>query len=88
MLPGPEIFSARLDSQRTFVYSRETDLLAKRSETLETRARRNAESSIREAALSSGILERARADARLSVSGLVRALGFTDVRVRFRDEER
>lgn len=84
-LPPPQIFSARLDNERTYVHTRRTDTLAARSEQLETRARREAERSLREAAIAAGILERARDNARASVTTLVRALGYDRVEVRFAD---
>ncbi|HKO94109.1 MAG TPA: DUF4230 domain-containing protein, partial [Polyangiaceae bacterium] len=37
-LPPVEVFSARLDSARTYVHTRKTDLLAHRKESLESRA--------------------------------------------------
>lgn len=85
-LPAPEIFSARLDNERTYVHTRRTDALAARSEQLETRARREAERSLEEAAVAAGILVRARDNARTAVATLVRALGYDRVEVRFSDE--
>jgi hypothetical protein len=88
VLPAPEVLSAALDNERTFVFSRETDLLARRSRSLETRARQAAERSIRDAAVEAGILERAGAGARGTVGGLLRGLGFTQVDVRLATDER
>jgi hypothetical protein len=88
VLPAAEVLSASLDSERTFVFSRETDLLARRSDALETRARRAAEDSIRNAALEAGILERASDGARDTVSTLVRALGYQDVEITLATDER
>lgn len=87
VLPPPEILSARIDNDRTFVYSRETDVLARRSESLETRARQRAEASMRSAAISAGLLERAKESARRTIDSLVRALGFRTVEIHFADEE-
>lgn len=84
-LPAPEIFSARLDNERTYVRQRQTDLLADRREGLETDARREAERTLRDAAIESGILQRAETNAQHTVSTLVRSLGFADVEVRFED---
>jgi hypothetical protein len=78
-LPAPEILSARLDNQRTYVNSRKTDLLAQRGDQLETDARRLAERSIRDAALEAGVLERARQGAEQSLTTLVRGLGYDRV---------
>src|SRR5690606_14343258 len=55
-LPPVEILSARLDNDRTYVHRRETDLLARRRDSLETDARREAERTLRQAALDAGIL--------------------------------
>lgn len=86
VLPAPEIFDARLDNERTYVHTRETDALARRSETLETRARRAAEADLERAAIDAGVLERARENARTAIVTLVRALGYDDVVVRFADQ--
>ncbi len=78
-LPPSEVFSARLDNQRTYVHTRTTDVLARRSQTLETRARQEAERTLQEAALESGLLTRADRNAARTVESLVRSLGYTDV---------
>lgn len=80
-LPPPELLSVRLDNERTYVHTRKTDLLARRVEEIETRARRLAESSIREAALSAGILERAKQSGEHTLTALVRSLGYDHVTV-------
>ncbi|MGF1465913.1 MAG: DUF4230 domain-containing protein [Sandaracinaceae bacterium] len=87
-LPPPRVFWARLDNERTYVYERETDLLAQRQETLETQARQEAERTMREGAVEAGILERAEANALRTVETLVRSLGYDDVRVEVRREDR
>jgi hypothetical protein len=78
-LPPPEVLSSRLDNQRTYVQSRQTDLLAADPDQMETHARQVAEQSIHDAALEAGILERARAGAEQELSTLVRALGYESV---------
>lgn len=83
-LPPAEILSARLDNERTYVHQRETDLLARRREGLETRARREAERTLRESAIEAGILERAERNAAQTIETLVRSLGYDEVVVRFR----
>lgn len=80
-LPPPKILSARLDNERTYVHTRKTDVLAQRKEALESKARREAERSIEEAAKKSGILERAGKNATRTVESLVRSLGYTEVSV-------
>jgi hypothetical protein len=84
-LPAPEILSSRLDNERTYVHTRKTDLLAKRGEGLESRARQEAEKSIVEAAKESGILSRARKNSEQTVRSLVRSLGYERVDVSFKD---
>ncbi|MCB9596675.1 MAG: DUF4230 domain-containing protein [Sandaracinaceae bacterium] len=84
-VPAPEIFTVALDNERTYVHRRDTDVLAQRSANLETRARREAERTLREAAIEAGIYDRARASAERSLGSLVRSLGYEDVTVRFRD---
>jgi len=81
ILPPAEVFTARLDNTRTYVHGRQTDTLAKRSETLETRARQRAEQSMRDAALEGGILERANRSAERTVRSLVQALGYRSVHI-------
>ncbi|HEY8947087.1 MAG TPA: DUF4230 domain-containing protein, partial [Polyangiaceae bacterium] len=84
-LPAPEIFRSALDSQRTYVHTRRTSALARRQEALETRARQEAERTLLEAAREAGLLVRAGENARRVVEGLVRSLGYTDVKVTLRD---
>ena len=85
-LPEPEILRTSLDNERTYVHHRSTDALAERSETLETRARQEAERTLHDAALEAGILDRARDNARRTVTTLVTSLGYDDVQVRFASE--
>lgn len=86
LLPPPVVLSARLDNDRTYVHTRATDALARRAETLETRARREAEQTLRDAAIAGGILGRARENAARTVKTLVESLGYDRVEVRFREE--
>jgi hypothetical protein len=83
-LPEPEIFSAALDNDNTYVHTRDTDTLARRDPHLETRARREAERNLRDSAIEGGILERARGNAETSVSTLVRSLGYDTIQIRWR----
>ena len=80
-LPSPEVFSVAIDNGKTHVYSRKTDVLAARNEDLEGKAREEAESSMRKAALEGGILATSRKGTSQAVTGLARALGFTDVAI-------
>jgi hypothetical protein len=78
-LPAAEIFHVALDNQHTYVHTRKTDLLARRQETLESRARGEAEKALLEAAKEAGILRQAGENARRVVEGLVKSLGYRDV---------
>ncbi len=80
-LPEPEVFSARLDSERTRVYSRETGLFTRVDKDLETEMRREAERQIRQAALDQGILAAAGANARKTLMSFLSGLGFEQVEV-------
>jgi hypothetical protein len=82
-LPPPTILSTRLDNQSTYVHTRKTDSLALRAKTLETRARQEAERTLEEAAIASGILPRARENAARTVKALVQSLGFQQVEIEF-----
>lgn len=82
-LPKPVVFEAALDNDRTYVHTRQTDLLADRAEGLETKARREAEKQLREAAMQAGILDIARDNAKQTVTSLLRSLGFEQITVAF-----
>lgn len=82
-VPHAEVFSSRLDSARTFVHARDTDLLAERSNDLESRARAEAERTLEEAALEAGILTRAEASVSRTLTSLLNALGHERVTVEF-----
>ncbi len=62
-LPGPEVFVATLDNEKSFVYDRETGILRRGDINLETTARRIAEDEIEQAAVEDGILNLARQNA-------------------------
>jgi Protein of unknown function (DUF4230) len=78
-LPAAEVFFTRLDSQNTRVYSRETGLLVPVDPTLETEVRQQAEQQLHDAALQDGILNTAQQNARTTLAGLLKGLGFEDV---------
>lgn len=88
VLPPPRVLLTRLDADRTFVHRRDTDLFAERKESLESDARKEAERTLRDAAIHGGLLDRAGENALRTVETLVRSLGFERVEVRFRDELR
>jgi hypothetical protein len=86
-LPPVRVLDSSLDNDRTYVHHRQTDLLARRRESLETEARQEAERTLERAAIQSGILDRARANASRTIEALVRSLGYRHVIVRYRDQE-
>lgn len=82
-LPEPEVLSATLDEESTYVFSRSTDLLARRNEQLESNARRQAVKAIQAAAEEPDIMKRARDNADKQLSALAKALGANHVDVTF-----
>jgi len=83
-LPEPEVLSATLDEDATYVFARSTDLLARRNEQLEGSARRQAQRAIEAAAKAPDVMKRARAQAERQLSALARQLGAKQVEIRFR----
>ena len=81
-LPKAEIFSARIDNQKTRVYSRDTGILVPVDPNLETDVRREAERQLREAALRDGILEAAGRNGRATLTSFLKGLGFQQVEIR------
>jgi hypothetical protein len=81
-LPEAQIFSARLDSSKTRVYSRQTGLLVPTDPDLETQVRQQAEQQIHDAALADGILKTAQQNARTTLTSFLQGLGFTQVEFR------
>jgi hypothetical protein len=75
-LPAAQVFSARLDSAKTRVYSRQTGLLVPTDPNLETQVRQEAEHQLQEAALADGILRTAQQNAASTISSLLQGLGF------------
>jgi hypothetical protein len=78
-LPDTEVFIATLDNEKTYVYDRDTGILRKPIQDLETLARQAAEKTIRDAAIEDGILDTARLNAETYLSRLFFALGYSDV---------
>lgn len=74
-LPQPEVFSSRLDPDNTYVYRRETSILAERNERLEGRARKEATVAVEKAASEPEIMERARGQAENQLKTLLGKLG-------------
>jgi hypothetical protein len=80
-LPAPQVLTTRIDNQATRVYSRLTGLLVSADPNLESEVRGQAEQQISQAAISEGILDKARQNARTSVAALLSGLGFRTVDV-------
>lgn len=78
-LPEPEILTSRLDEEHTFVYARNTGLLAKRSEGLESRARQAAVAEVEGAVRQGDAATRARRQAERALRSLATELGVRDV---------
>jgi len=83
-LPEPEVLSATLDEEATYVFARSTDLLARRNEQLEGNARRQAKRAIEMAAEAPDVMKRARMNAERQLTGLAKALGAKEVQLTFR----
>jgi hypothetical protein len=80
-LPEPQILTTRIDNGQTRVYSRTTGLLVAADPNLESQVRLAAEQQFTQSALADGVLDKARQNARMSVSALLYGLGFGRVRV-------
>ena len=78
-LPAPQIFSTRIDSAKTKVYSRQTGLLVSTDPDLETQVRQEAERQLQEAAMADGILRNAQQNAASTIMSLLQGLGFEKV---------
>ncbi|MBW2461375.1 MAG: DUF4230 domain-containing protein [Deltaproteobacteria bacterium] len=86
-LPPPQVLSTALDNERTYVHSRDTDTLAVRSLSLESRARQEAERTLELSAIEAGLLDTARRNAESALTTLVRALGYQVVDIRWQDAQ-
>jgi hypothetical protein len=78
-LPQPQLFSTRLDSDKTRVYSRQTGLLVPVDPNLESRVRQEAEHQLQDAALQDGILKTAHQNANSTIVSLLTGLGFEKI---------
>ena len=78
-LPEAQVFSARLDSAKTRVYSRQTGLLVPTDPNLETEVRQEAERELQAAALADGILQTAQQNAASTITSLLQGLGFEKI---------
>jgi hypothetical protein len=80
-LPAAEVFSTRIDNARTKVYSRDTGLFSSPDPNLESEVREEAERQLQQAALQDGILKTAAANARTTISGMLKGFGFHEVNI-------
>jgi Protein of unknown function (DUF4230) len=78
-VPAAEVFSTRLDSGKTRVYSRQTGLLVPTDPNLESQVRQEAERQLTEAALADGILRTAQQNATSTITSLLQGLGFEEI---------
>src|SRR3984885_1906594 len=78
-LPPPQIFSTRIDSGKTRVYSRQTGFLVPTDPNLESQVRQEAERQLQEAAMADGILRTAQQNAASTIMSLLQGLGFEKV---------
>src|SRR5882724_11042329 len=79
-LPSSQVFSTRLDSAKTRVYSRQTGLLVPTDPNLETQVRQEAERQLQAAALADGILRTAQQNAASTITSLLQGLGFEKIK--------
>lgn len=75
-LPPAEVFIATLDNEKSYVYDRDTGILAKPDVNLETLVRQSAEQEILKGALEDGILEQAQLNAEAYLFKFFAALGY------------
>ena len=78
-LPPAEVLSTRIDNAKTRVYSRDTGLFSSPDPNLESEVREEAERQLQQAALQDGILKIAAENARGTISGMLKGLGFREV---------
>jgi Protein of unknown function (DUF4230) len=78
-LPAPQVFSTRIDSGKTRVYSRQTGLLVPADPNLETQVRQEAERQLEESAMAEGILRTAQQNGVSTITSLLQGLGFEKV---------
>jgi hypothetical protein len=78
-LPSPQVFSTRIDSTKTRVYSRQTGLLVPTDPNLETEVRQEAERQLQAAALADGIMRTAQQNATTTITSLLQGLGFQKI---------
>jgi uncharacterized protein DUF4230 len=78
-LPAPQVFSTRIDSEKTRVYSRQTGLLVPTDPNLETQVRQEAEHQLQLSAMADGIMRTAQQNAASTITSLLQGLGFEKI---------
>src|SRR6202158_3268347 len=78
-LPASQVFSTRIDSSKTRVYSRQTGLLVPTDPNLETQVRQEAERQLQEAAMAEGIMRTAQQNGISTITSLLQGLGFEKI---------
>lgn len=78
-VPAAQVFSTRLDSAKTRVYSRQTGLLVPTDPNLESQVRQEGERQLTDAALADGILRTAQQNATSTITSLLQGLGFEKI---------
>lgn len=81
-LPPSQVFATTVDETKSRVYSRDTGIFVSADPNLESATRAKAQTELQQAALSDGILDAAANNARVAVTAMLEALGFTHVEVR------
>lgn len=79
-LPSPQILVSRIDNRESRVLNRKTGMLRRADMNLESRARQNAEQSIRNEAVAKGILPLAATNAEKKLADFLHTLGAKKVR--------
>lgn len=83
-LPEPEVLSSRFDEPKSYVHARNTDVLARRNEALESIARRDALAAFEAAAKDPKAIARAKEQAEKQLGALARGWGASDVVITWR----
>lgn len=78
-LPAAEVLVSTLDNGKSYVYDRQTGLLASADPNLETQARQVAEQQITQSALDDGILNQAMANAQTYLKWFFETLGYKQI---------
>jgi len=90
-LPRAHLTRARIDPDRSYVFSRERGLLDRLGSVLsdnptsERRLYQVAEDRLEKAAAESGLVERAEQNTRTMLESMLRSLGYRDITVTFQD---